>query len=116
MSTAGRAPRAPPPAVIGRTAYGAPKAGPGLLTKVMAVEPAEAGYPLNAIAPGPVATDVERAMHNPETVEAYKFLVPQRHYGGPQRSPGRQFSSRPARTVTSRATRSISMADCRPPD
>lgn len=68
---------------IGRAAYGASKAGLELLTKVMAVELAEAGIHVNAIAPGPVATDVGRAMHNPETVEAYKFLVPQRRYGEP---------------------------------
>ncbi len=66
---------------IGRAAYGASKAGLELLTKVMAVELAELGIHVNAIAPGPIATDVGRAMHDPATVAAYHFLVPQRRYG-----------------------------------
>ncbi len=68
---------------IGRAAYGAAKAGLELLTKVMAVELAEQGINVNAIVPGPIATDVGRTMHNPETVAAYHFLVPQRRYGEP---------------------------------
>ena len=68
---------------IGRAAYGASKAGLELLTKVMAVELAELGIHVNAIVPGPIATDVGRTMHNPETVAAYHFLVPQRRYGEP---------------------------------
>jgi NAD(P)-dependent dehydrogenase (short-subunit alcohol dehydrogenase family) len=69
---------------IGRAAYGASKAGLELLTKVMAVELAEQGVNVNAIIPGPIATDVGRAMHDPATVEAYHFLVPQRRYGEPR--------------------------------
>jgi NAD(P)-dependent dehydrogenase (short-subunit alcohol dehydrogenase family) len=68
---------------IGRAAYGAAKAGLELLTKVMAVELAELGIQVNAIVPGPIATDVGRAMHDPATVAAYHFLVPQRRYGEP---------------------------------
>ncbi len=68
---------------IGRSAYGASKAGLELLTKVMAVELAELGIHVNAIVPGPIATDVGRAMHDPATVAAYHFLVPQRRYGEP---------------------------------
>jgi len=66
---------------IGRAAYGASKAGLELLTKVMAVELAEQGINVNAIAPGPIDTEVGRTMHNPETRAAYHFLVPQRRYG-----------------------------------
>jgi NAD(P)-dependent dehydrogenase (short-subunit alcohol dehydrogenase family) len=66
---------------IGRAAYGASKAGLELLTKVMAVELAEHGINVNGIVPGPIATDVGRAMHDPATVAAYHFLVPQRRYG-----------------------------------
>ena len=66
---------------IGRAAYGASKAGLELLTKVMAVELAESGINVNAIVPGPIATDVGRAMHDAATVDAYNFLVPQRRYG-----------------------------------
>jgi 3-oxoacyl-[acyl-carrier protein] reductase len=68
---------------IGRAAYGAAKAGLELLTKVMAVELAEKGINVNDIVPGPIATDVGRAMHDPATVEAYNFLVPQKRYGVP---------------------------------
>lgn len=66
---------------VGRAAYGASKAGLELLTKVMAVELAESGINVNAIVPGPIATDVGRAMHDAATVDAYNFLVPQRRYG-----------------------------------
>lgn len=66
---------------IGRAAYGASKAGLELLTKVMAVELGELGINVNDIVPGPIATDVGRAMHDPATVAAYNFLVPQRRYG-----------------------------------
>ncbi len=69
---------------IGRAAYGAAKAGLELLTKVMAVELAEQGINVNDIVPGPIMTDVGRAMHDPATVEAYNFLVPQRRYGVPE--------------------------------
>ena len=69
---------------IGRAPYGAAKAGLELLTKVMAVELAEQGINVNDIVPGPIMTDVGRAMHDPATVEAYKFLVPQRRYGTPE--------------------------------
>lgn len=68
---------------IGRAAYGVSKAGLELLTKVMAVELADMGINVNAIVPGPIATDVGRAMHDPATVAAYHFLVPQRRYGEP---------------------------------
>jgi NAD(P)-dependent dehydrogenase (short-subunit alcohol dehydrogenase family) len=69
---------------IGRAAYGAAKAGLELLTKVMAVELAEQGINVNDIVPGPIMTDVGRAMHDPATVEAYEFLVPQKRYGTPE--------------------------------
>ncbi|KPK33269.1 MAG: short-chain dehydrogenase [Betaproteobacteria bacterium SG8_40] len=68
---------------IGRAPYGAAKAGLELLTKVMAVELAEEGINVNDIVPGPIMTDVGRAMHDRATVEAYEFLVPQRRYGVP---------------------------------
>jgi NAD(P)-dependent dehydrogenase (short-subunit alcohol dehydrogenase family) len=66
---------------IGRAAYGASKAGLELLTKVMAVELAEYGINVNAIAPGPIMTDTAKAMHTQETREAYHRLIPQRRYG-----------------------------------
>ncbi|OYD83764.1 SDR family NAD(P)-dependent oxidoreductase [Azospirillum brasilense] len=51
----------------GRAAYGASKAGLELLTKVMAVELAEHGITVNAIAPGPIETKMVRHAHDAET-------------------------------------------------
>lgn len=68
---------------VGRSAYGASKAGVELLTKVMAVELAESGINVNNIAPGPILTEVSKVMHTLETRDAYHRLVPQRRYGEP---------------------------------
>ena len=67
--------------VAGRAAYGASKAGVELLTKVMAVELADYGIRVNAIAPGPIMTDMAREIHSEETRETFRRLVPQRRYG-----------------------------------
>jgi len=69
---------------VGRSAYGSSKAGVELLTKVMAVELADSGIAVNAIAPGPILTDVAKTMHTVETREAYHRLIPQRRYGEPE--------------------------------
>jgi 3-oxoacyl-[acyl-carrier protein] reductase len=69
---------------VGRSAYGSSKAGIDLLTKVMAVELADSGIAVNAIAPGPILTEVAKAMHTVETREAYHRLIPQRRYGEPE--------------------------------
>jgi NAD(P)-dependent dehydrogenase (short-subunit alcohol dehydrogenase family) len=68
---------------VGRAAYGASKAGLELLTKVMAVELAEHGINVNAIAPGPILTETAKGMHTQETRDAYHRLVPMRRYGEP---------------------------------
>jgi NAD(P)-dependent dehydrogenase (short-subunit alcohol dehydrogenase family) len=69
---------------VGRSAYGASKAGLEVLTKIMAVELADHGIRVNAIAPGPILTDVAREMHTQETRDAYHRLIPQRRYGEPR--------------------------------
>jgi NAD(P)-dependent dehydrogenase (short-subunit alcohol dehydrogenase family) len=69
---------------VGRSAYGASKAGLEVLNKIMAVEFADHRINVNAIAPGPIMTETGKGMHTPETVEAYHRLIPQRRYGTPE--------------------------------
>ena len=69
---------------VGRSAYGASKAGLEVLNKIMAVEFADYGITVNAIAPGPIATETGKGMHTQETVDAYHRLIPQRRYGEPE--------------------------------
>jgi 3-oxoacyl-[acyl-carrier protein] reductase len=68
----------------GRAAYGSAKAGLELLTKVMAVELAPYGINVNAIAPGPIETEIARFMHDEATRAAYHYLVPMSRYGTPE--------------------------------
>ncbi|TWA57327.1 enoyl-ACP reductase-like protein [Azospirillum baldaniorum] len=68
----------------GRAAYGASKAGLELLTKVMAVELAEHGITVNAIAPGPIETEMVRHAHDARTRAAYSRLIPMAGYGSPE--------------------------------
>ncbi len=65
----------------GRAAYGASKGGVIALTKVMAVDLAAHGIRVNAIAPGPIDTEMARRGHTVETRAAYHRLVPQERYG-----------------------------------
>jgi 3-oxoacyl-[acyl-carrier protein] reductase len=68
----------------GRAAYGAAKAGLDLLTKVMAVELAELGINVNAIAPGPIETEMAKFAHDEATRAAYNYLIPMTRYGTPE--------------------------------
>jgi 3-oxoacyl-[acyl-carrier protein] reductase len=68
----------------GRAAYGAAKAGLKLLTKVMAVELALLHINVNAIAPGPIDTEMARVAHDAATRAAYGFLVPMARNGTPE--------------------------------
>jgi len=66
----------------GRSAYGAAKAGLMQLTRIMAIELAPFEIAVNAIAPGPIRTDITN--HGPEQTEAYLGRIPMRRYGRPE--------------------------------
>ena len=69
---------------VGRSAYGASKAGLDLLTRVMSVELAAQGITVNNIAPGAIATRMAEEQHDAATRAAYHDLIPQRRYGTPE--------------------------------
>lgn len=64
-----------------RVAYGTSKAGLAQLTKQQAIELAQLGIRVNAVAPGPVDTAMAKAVHSPEIRAAYHDAVPLARYG-----------------------------------
>ncbi|MFD0935247.1 SDR family NAD(P)-dependent oxidoreductase, partial [Methylobacterium trifolii] len=64
-----------------RVAYGTSKAGLAHLTKQQAVELAEFGIRVNAVAPGPVDTAMAKAVHSPEIRADYHDVIPLERYG-----------------------------------
>ena len=65
----------------GRMAYGTSKAALIAMTRQFAIEVAEWGITVNAIAPGPVDTPLAQANHSDATRAAYGDMVPMRRYG-----------------------------------
>jgi 3-oxoacyl-[acyl-carrier protein] reductase len=63
----------------GRSAYAVSKAGIMQLTRVMAVELAVHNIAVNAIAPGPIQTDITN--HGPQQTQAYLDRIPMARYG-----------------------------------
>lgn len=75
-------------ASTGRTAYGTSKAAIIGLTRQMAIELAQNGITVNAIAPGPVDTPLTRELHSMSTRDSYLKAVPMRRYGTPAEMAG----------------------------
>lgn len=65
----------------GRLGYGTSKAALIALTRQFAIESAEWGVTVNAVAPGPVDTPLIRNMHSGGTAETYASMLPMRRYG-----------------------------------
>jgi NAD(P)-dependent dehydrogenase (short-subunit alcohol dehydrogenase family) len=73
---------------VGRSAYGASKGALVTLTKVMAVELAESGIRVNAIAPGPVETPLTARFHSADIRAQWNRTVPMGRYGTPDEIAG----------------------------
>lgn len=67
----------------GRTAYGTSKAALIGLTRQMAIELAACGITANAVAPGPVETELAQRLHSAEVRAAYRRQVPAGRYAMP---------------------------------
>jgi NAD(P)-dependent dehydrogenase (short-subunit alcohol dehydrogenase family) len=67
----------------GRAAYAAGKGGIIAMTRVMAVDLAEHGIRVNAVAPGPIDVPRSRNQHNDERRAAWHEAVPLGRYGEP---------------------------------
>lgn len=68
----------------GRVAYGASKGAVVTMTQVLANDLAEYGIRVNAIAPGPIETQMVREVHTDEDRALYMRYVPMARYGTPE--------------------------------
>jgi len=68
----------------GRAAYAASKGGIIAMTRVMAVDLAQYGIRVNAVAPGPIDVPRSRHQHNDERRSAWHNAVPLGRYGEPE--------------------------------
>jgi NAD(P)-dependent dehydrogenase (short-subunit alcohol dehydrogenase family) len=67
--------------VSGRVSYGASKTGIVGMTRALAIELAPYNITVNAIAPGPVDTEMVRKVHTAATRETYNRNSPMHRYG-----------------------------------
>lgn len=67
----------------GRLAYGTSKAGLIALTRQYAIEVAERGVTVNAVAPGPIDTPLVRDLIGDTANSPYAEMVPMRRFGQP---------------------------------
>jgi NAD(P)-dependent dehydrogenase (short-subunit alcohol dehydrogenase family) len=68
--------------IAGRAPYGSAKAGLLNLTRVLALEWATQGVTVNAICPGPFATDMNKPLLNdPEKYKAFVAKIPMGRWG-----------------------------------
>lgn len=71
-------------AAMHRVAYGPSKSALVALTRQFAAELATENIQVNAVAPGPIETDMSRSLHGAKTRKAYLDQVPSRRYGTPE--------------------------------
>jgi len=67
-----------------RVAYGTSKGALIHLTKQQACELGNAGIRVNAVAPGPVLTEMARQVHSPSIISDYFDSIPLNRYGTPE--------------------------------
>ena len=70
--------------VSGRVSYGASKTGIVGMTRALAIELAPYNITVNAIAPGPVDTEMVREVHTQATRDTYNRNSPMHRYGSTQ--------------------------------
>ena len=81
-------------ALPGRAPYASSKAGVNALTRVLALEWASAGVTVNAICPGPFATDMNRPlMNDPVKYQAFVEKLPLGRWGDLHEITGQRSSS-----------------------